>query len=180
MGERERAPLYCADVRAPHCLWLSGVDQSIDWSVTDVVSLVQKWNHRTRTCICMKYYTPIRYTVNYLCVQYNACKKHLQQDAHKRCICGAAGALHVQPLRGHVAHVWSCKWLSKQIVNSSTKYKILQVVIKTKQSDAVLSWSCLNTAVATPASVSRSMLHEEQSLAMRLLHGMVLQTICHH
>ena len=38
------------------------------------------------------------------------------------------------------ARMWSCKWYSKQIVNSNTKYKILQVVIKTKQSDAIPSY----------------------------------------
>ena len=68
-------------------------------------------------------------------MQYNACTKHSHPDAHKFC---AAEALRVQatvrPQR-HACEVVSNK--ASKFINSNTKFKILQVVVKTKTSDAV-------------------------------------------
>ena len=86
MSEPHLIALTCE----PHTVRSQAV--SIDPSVMDVMS--SDYTH-VRPC------PVLYYTVNYLCMQYNARTKQLHLDARIHCVHGAAGALRVQPLQGH-------------------------------------------------------------------------------
>ena len=126
-------------------------------------------------------------------MQYIACTKHFHLGARNI----ASVALLEHCMFNHClaaqACVWSCKWQSKQIVNSNTKYKMLQVVIKTKQSNAVPFlviviwcwqwqhpfWPCLNSATfpnhcATRSHSPHNVLHSPSKSLVSVCFTLVL------
>ena len=70
-------------------------------------------------------------------MQYNARMKHLHLEAHKHCVRGAASIACVATAGPH-RHM--CEIVGDKQANCQLKHKILQVVIKTKQSDAIPSY----------------------------------------